>query len=76
MGNNDFYGCDSCRTSCFVAVPVILITLLALAVGVIIGAVFATAILANIASVVVLAIVFFVLTVVWAVVRYCRCRRA
>ncbi len=75
MNNNDFYGCERCSLFCWAIIPGVLIALLTLAIGVILGAVLSETILANLAAVIVLGIVFLVALVIWVLVRACRCRR-
>ncbi len=72
----EYDSCNSCRDAgCTYAIPGILAALFFAVVGLLVGAAVSATILANLAAFIVLAVVLLVLLGIWAIVRFCRCRR-
>ena len=75
MTCNNYTSCTRCRSNCFFLIPAILIALLTFTVGLLVGASIAATVLENLATFIVLAVVFFVLLVIFAIAYFCRCAR-
>ena len=70
--NSNNFG--NCRINCYLFIPAIFAILLALVIGVFVGATYASFIVENMFTLAVLGIVFLVPLIVWIIVRICRCR--
>ena len=75
MTCNNYTTCTRCRGNCFFLIPAILIALLTFTIGLLVGAAIAATVLENLAAFIVIAVVFFVLLVVFAIAYFCRCAR-
>lgn len=75
MTCNNYTPCTRCRGNCFFLIPAILIALLTFTIGLLVGAAIAATVLENLAAFIVIAVVFFVLLVVFAIAYFCRCAR-
>ena len=73
MCNNYECGCRE-RISCIGVIGLILAALFTLSIGIIIGAVFYETFLPILSTIIVLAIVLFILLVIWAIAFFCRRR--
>lgn len=75
MTCNNYNPCTRCRNSCFFLIPAILIALLTFTIGLLVGAAISATVLENLAAFIVIAVVFFVLLVIFAIAYLCRCSR-
>ena len=70
--DNNGYSCG--KGNCVSAVFTVLVALLIGAIGLILGSVFAMAIMAALPAIIVAAVIIAVLIVIYLILRYCACR--